>query len=355
MSIFHIDMLPGREGDCLWIEYGDPARPRRILIDGGRKLAWETLKTRFAALPANQRQFELLMLSHVDADHIEGLLELVDEPDLPVGFKDVWFNGHRHLERVESLGAKQGEAFTEGIKAKRWDWNAAFDGESVVIPDSGDLPVRTLADGMRLTLLSPTWDKLEKLEPVWTRELKKAGLLGAEEPDTDAAGVESLGALTVAEVEEAAGSDFEPDRSAANGSSICVLAEFDGRRAVLTGDAHAELMAASLFKLRRNGRPITLDAFKLSHHGSHGTHSVDVMKEIRSKRFLVSTDGSRHKHPHVESLARTVKHAGGDIELVFNYESTHTSKWDVKGLKTRFGYSTRYPNDDEAGMIRTEL
>jgi hypothetical protein len=79
------------------------------------------------------------------------------------------------------------------------------------------------------------------------------------------------------------------------------------------------------------------------------------MKEIRSKRFLISTDGSRHKHPHIESLARTVKHAGGDIELVFNYESSQTSKWDVRALKTRFEYDTRYPATDEPGMIRTEL
>ncbi len=97
----------GPRGDCLWIEYGDAARPRRILIDGGRKLAWETLRSRFSALPPEQREFELLMLSHVDADHIEGLLAMLKAPDLPVSFKDVWFNGHRHLERVESLGAKQ--------------------------------------------------------------------------------------------------------------------------------------------------------------------------------------------------------------------------------------------------------
>ncbi len=355
MSIFRIDMLPAREGDCLWIEYGDQARPRRMLIDGGRKLAWKTLKPRFAALPPDQRKFELLMLSHVDADHIEGLLELVKDPDLPVSFKDVWFNGHRHLERVESLGAKQGEDFTKGIKDKGWNWNAEFNGKSVVIPDSGELPVKTLADGMRLTLLSPTWDKLEKLEPVWTQELTKAGLLGAEAPDIDSPGVESLGALTADEIEEAAGSVFERDRSAANGSSICVLAEFDGRKAVFTGDAHAELMAASLSKLRQNGHPIALDAFKLSHHGSHGTHSVEVMKQIRSKRFLVSTDGSHHKHPHIESLARTVKHADGGIDLVFNYKSALTSKWDIKGLKNRFGYTTLYPAAEEAGMIRTEL
>ena len=355
MSIFRIDMLPGREGDCLWIEYGDPVRPRRILIDGGRKLAWNTLKERFASLPADQRKFELLILSHVDADHIEGLLSMLEAPDLPVSFNDVWFNGHRHLERVESLGAKQGEEFTKGIEAKGWDWNAAFDGKSVVIPDSGELPVKTLNEGMKLTLLSPTWPKLEKLEPVWKEELRKAGLLGVEEDDTDSAIVESLGALTADEVEEAAQSDFEPDTSAANGSSICVLAEFDGRRAVLTGDGHAPLLAASLAKIRANGGPVALDAFKLSHHGSHGTHSVELMKDISARRFLVSTDGSRHKHPHIESIARTVKHGGGNIELIFNYESTHTSKWDVGGLKNRYGYSTIYPDANTVGMIRTEL
>jgi beta-lactamase superfamily II metal-dependent hydrolase len=355
VSIFRIDMLPAREGDCLWIEYGDAAKPRRILIDGGRKLAWETLKSRFAALPPVQREFELLMLSHVDADHIEGLLTMLKAPDLPVSFKDVWFNGHRHLERVESLGAKQGEEFTKGIEAKGWDWNAAFDGKSVVIPDSGELPVKTLNDGMQLTLLSPTWAKLEKLEPVWKEELRKAGLLGAEEDDTDSTGVESLGALNADEVEEAAASDFERDTSEANGSSICVLAEFDGRKAVLTGDGHAELLTASLAKLRGNGGPVVLDAFKLSHHGSRGTHSVELMQEISAKRFLISTDGSRHKHPHIESIARTVKHGGGDIELVFNYESTGTSKWDVGGLKHRFGYATIYPEANAGGMIRTEL
>src|SRR5262249_4885334 len=170
MSVFRIDMLPAREGDCLWIEYGDRARPRRMLIDGGRQSAYATLKQRFAALPADQREFELLMLSHVDADHIEGLLKIVADPDLRVRFKDVWFNGRCHLDRLQDFGAVQGEIFTQGIAAKGWNWNAAFDGASVVIPDNGALPVKDLADGMRLTVLSPTWEKLEKLRPTWDKE-----------------------------------------------------------------------------------------------------------------------------------------------------------------------------------------
>ena len=30
-----IEMLLAGHGDCLWIEYGDPQAPRRVLIDGG--------------------------------------------------------------------------------------------------------------------------------------------------------------------------------------------------------------------------------------------------------------------------------------------------------------------------------
>jgi beta-lactamase superfamily II metal-dependent hydrolase len=357
MSVYRIDMLPAREGDCLWIEYGDPARPRRILVDGGRRSAYATLKRRFAALPLDQREFELLVLSHVDADHIEGLLKLVADPDLPVRFKDVWFNGRRHLDRLQDFGALQGEAFTQGIAAKGWQWNAAFNGASVVIPDRGMLPVKKLADGMRLTVLSPTWQKLEKLSPVWDEELDKAGMgLSPPAPDTDPPGLESFGALTIEDVEDAAAARFKSDDSAANGSSICVLAEFDGRRAVLTGDAHADVVAASLARLGgASGGAVSLDAFKLSHHGSRGTHSVDLMRQIRCRRFLVSSDGSRHKHPHVESIARTLRNSGGGIELVCNYQSPQTSAWDQAALKAYYGYEMAFPIGGEPGLARVAL
>ena len=65
---------------------------------------------------------------------------------------------------------------------------------TLLVPGSG----RSVYAQSQLTLLSPNWDKLEKLEPVWRREMEKAGLLGAEDPDTDSSGVESLGALTAA-------------------------------------------------------------------------------------------------------------------------------------------------------------
>jgi hypothetical protein len=110
-----------------------------------------------------------------------------------------------------------------------------------------------------------------------------------------------------------------------------------------------------LAKLRRTaGSPLNIDAFKLSHHGSRGTHSVELMKQIRCKRFLVSSDGSRHRHPHIESIARTVRHSGGDIEIVCNYRSDEASVWDSTSLKRHYRYEIVFPAD-ELGIASVEL
>jgi beta-lactamase superfamily II metal-dependent hydrolase len=63
---------------------------------------------------------------------------------------------------------------------------------------------------------------------------------------------------------------FKPDTTEANGSSIAFLAEYDGRSALFTGDAHAPVLETSIRTLLRNrGRDkLTVGAFKLPHHGS---------------------------------------------------------------------------------------
>jgi len=66
-------MLPADNGDCLWIEYGDPSSPRRILIDCGAVSAARTVASRIESIGApSKRVFELFVLTHIDADHING-------------------------------------------------------------------------------------------------------------------------------------------------------------------------------------------------------------------------------------------------------------------------------------------
>ena len=71
-----IEMLPARHGDCLWIEYAEGVsdRTRRILVDGGPGFAYGALRARIEQLPLAEREFELVVVTHIDADHIEGII-----------------------------------------------------------------------------------------------------------------------------------------------------------------------------------------------------------------------------------------------------------------------------------------
>jgi glyoxylase-like metal-dependent hydrolase (beta-lactamase superfamily II) len=101
--MLRIEMLPARQGDALWIEYGeDPQRPHRVLCDAGTPGTWPVVQARIADLPEGQRAFELLVVSHVDADHIGGSLPLLTDTRLGATFDDVWFNGWRHLPQRAS-------------------------------------------------------------------------------------------------------------------------------------------------------------------------------------------------------------------------------------------------------------
>src|SRR5271166_3132648 len=96
-------MLPAGHGDCLWIEYGDPTR--RILVDGGPYYSYKHLRNRIEQLDVGDRHFELLIVTHIDADHIEGILRLLQEPQhLGVSFDDVWFNGATQINAALDQG-----------------------------------------------------------------------------------------------------------------------------------------------------------------------------------------------------------------------------------------------------------
>ena len=73
---------------------------------------------------------------------------------------------------------------------------------------------------------------------------------------------------------------------------MCLLAEFDGRRVVLAGDGHAEILAYSLAKLRRNGRSIKLDRLQGFASRQPGNRFCRVDEANAMQRFLISTDGS---------------------------------------------------------------
>jgi hypothetical protein len=305
------------------------------------------MQARIADLPADQRAFELLVVSHVDADHIGGSIALLSDTQLGVTFGDVWFNGWRHLPRTaEPLGPVQGEKLSALLAAR--SWNVAWDGGAVVVPDDGRLPGRTLPGGLRLTLLSPNAGQLARLRPVWSSEVRKAGLVPgepAEPPPAARPGREPLGPLPIPDVAVLAATPFEEDGADANGSSIVTLAEYGGHSTILAADAHPTVVADNVKRLlrERGEQRLKLSALKLPHHGSRANNSRELLALVETGDFLISTDGTQTRHPHPEAIARVLAEHPKST-LWFNYRTQFTSIWGRDDVIARYGHVAQLPD-----------
>lgn len=363
-AFFRIKMLPAKQGDALWVEYGKGNKVRRILIDGGPIGAYTELNDQIKALPDGDKRVELLVISHVDTDHIEGVVRLLAEKRSKWLFEpeDIWFNGWRHIEETMDLGGREGDFLSALIRRRAFDkWNKAFGRKAIIVRQDKQLPVVPLLDGigMRLTLLSPNLDKLKKMAKKWQKDVEKFGL---EPGDLDAAW-EQLVETTRYHPEEGllgGPKDFteklkkqlKTDQSLANGTSIAFLAEFEGKSCLFLADAHADVICESLRKLIPAGKErLKVDAVKVPHHGSRHNISKDLMKLIDAKHFLVSTDGSIHKHPNKPAIEAVINWSVQKPTLWFNYRNKYTLPWSKVSAKSKRNFISKYPKSEDGGII----
>ena len=357
--MFNIEMLPSAHGDGLFIEYGSASAPKRVLIDGGTEPAYRTLKARMERLDPAKRHFELLVITHIDADHIGGIVKMLEKRELGAEFDEVWFNGFPHLDArdtppqsdVEFFGAVQGERLSTALLELGIPWNKRFNGGPVRVREDGALPSVTLDGGMRLTVLGPTLAKLGKLKPVWEAECRKAGLDPLEQlpPVVEDDDVEPMG---IPNVDALADAPFDEDAAPANGTSISLLAEFDNKRVLFGADAHPATLIDAIDRLEGPGNTLSLSAFKLPHHASQHNVSSDLLARVKCRKYLVSTNGAQFKHPDREAIARVIKHGGTSPKLFFNYKTDFNKVWQSPTLQDDWNYVAEYGGDG-GGLVVT--
>jgi beta-lactamase superfamily II metal-dependent hydrolase len=353
--MFRLTMLNVEQGDCLWLDYGEPLMPRRILIDGGptgTTALRDCIARALGADPNNQLHFELLIITHVDDDHIAGVLDLLKTLPHGVSFGDVWFNAYKHLVAPDRLGPVQGESLSELIERHALPWNRAFGGLGVVIPDRGSLPRIQFADGMTLTLLSPTIQRLTNLKPVWEKKVIEAGLLPGRRPSAPPEDLLGHRDVWPPDILALAAKPPNDDREEANGSSIAVLAEYGGHSVLLAADAFAPVLEDSIGRLltERKCERLAVDAFKLLHHGSRRNLRNGLLQLLRCPRYLISTSGKRFAHPDNEAMARVLIHGGAKPLLAFNYASEWSRRWRDDPPRGAPTYTACYPPDGSTGL-----
>lgn len=375
--MLEIKMLPARQGDAIWICWGESDNPYRMIIDMGTEEVGKRIYDELKNSPETQQILELLVVTHVDRDHIGGVLTCLAEADpLPnLQIKDIWFNGFLHLSgkfvkqpdgneglseeedgTLEPMGPAQGERFSGWLKEQKW--NREFNGGPVVRPLEQPPKTVTLPDDLKLTILGPIQQRLEEFIDDWAEEVEKALEKGTlAEVST---GVEAMGARTPPQLETTVDLEIlaeertRPDKSPANGSSIALLLEYCGRKILLAGDAFPDDLIAAIEALYPNER-LKLDAFKLPHHGSKKNISKSLVKSVDCVRWLLSTDGTQHHHPDPTALARIIAYSElRPPNLLFNVPSKYNGWWDNEEWRAQFDYKTEYGTKEDGLTLRFE-
>ncbi len=320
-----LEVLRARHGDCLIIHHGSRRRPRRVLIDGGPHHVFKSfLKPRLEAMrddadPEEPLPLELVMVSHLDQDHIYGILELFnalsdaveDEATPLVDIGALWHNAFPDLvgkppaeaaaaesAALQVAGAAEAEAdlgleghtrlvlssVNEGRKLRDAARKLAIEvnpgGSGGLILAGHEKKLGNLA----LQVIGPAQAEADALKKEWDKQVKV--LLKKE-----------------AEKEKRAKAAAYVDKSVFNIASIVVVAEMDGRRMLLTGDARGDTILEGLeaHGLLDGDGKAHFDLLKLPHHGSDRNVEDDFFRRITADRYVVSGDGSHH-NPELETF-----------------------------------------------------
>jgi Metallo-beta-lactamase superfamily len=311
-----IKILKAFNGDCILLTFCDEEQVvRNILIDSGigetylttknskGKREFGELKSVIEKIKDDRQKIDLLVLTHIDDDHIGGILKwFQQDKEAYKLITEVWFNSGEFIaESIElsktielevafdyntskKTSIMQGKSFAKYIAEK----NIGF--KELIC--QGNILKRF---GLEFKILSPDKFKLEKLLKEWN---KKA-------PDLKTAVKEHDYKISIKEHIE--NDDYNEDMAVGNGSSIAFIICFGDDNILFLGDAHPSVVVSGLNMFGCSpSKKIVCKLVKISHHGSAGNTSSELLKCIECNDFIISTNGNGHHHPHKQMLSRLI-------------------------------------------------
>jgi beta-lactamase superfamily II metal-dependent hydrolase len=316
--MFEVKAIQAEHGDALLVSYGRDGDVRHLLIDGGPAGTEVNLISVLESCRTGGRlRLEALVVTHYDLDHINGVIGLLTNKPAWLEITDIWFNGYLHLRNQDILGTSEGDSLSTLIKEWGYPWNLAF-GKGAV---KQELDKLTLAGGMQICVFSPNEETLSALAEDWS-DPRSAPDQSASHRPPDLLGKKDT--WPPGSFSKLSGEKFTADRSRPNGSSIALLLEFNGMRALLAADAFASVITSAL-KRHCPDKP-EIHLLKLSHHGSKANTDASLLAALNCRSFLICTNGKIHMHPDHVLIARLLA-ASSHPDIIFNYDVPHTARW----------------------------
>lgn len=381
-----IHFLPAKSGDCFVIEFDNKDC---ILIDGGYASTYkEELKPLLLQLRAKGCRIILLLVTHIDQDHISGAIRLLEEngsqstPQI-IAIENIWFNGFFNtiLPRAEfeqrkvaclssqmayhqkcalsdllmqtpdedgPISVDQCKCFETLCAKNGYVLNRQF--SKLTVQQTFKNREEMLENGIQfgdihIYVLGPGKEQLDQLACILNRKLiQQFGrdyqlttdesfgvffeLLVGLHARSDASS-EPISAVK-GEIKSWLSTSSRAKMSPENQSSIAIEIEYKGIRLLFLGDAESE-----------NFKNLLADHYhliKLSHHGTLRPN-LALLEKSKGNILLISTDGvSKKHHPEDELLARAI--LNGNQNLYFNYNIAR--KGDLLAQQEEFGFSAHF-------------
>jgi hypothetical protein len=389
--IFSLDVRRARKGDCLLLHFGSEELPGLAIVDGGpRDVYLPELKPRLLQIRKARTLHEgeplpvdLLMVSHMDDDHIQGILdltrEMIDGDVAPLRVLSFWHNSFDDIigNRPDELTAAVRAGFGEASLAGGLPADATLDPVNGAAAQSEDTLVsglkvlasisqghRLRADARRLEFpLNPEFDEkliLARRKPAQVADglaFVVAGPMQAEVEKLQQKHDEWLEDQQARKKTGAAALAAYVDESVTNLSSIVVLARFGGKRMLLTGDARGDKIIQGMEKvgLLKPGGRMRVDVLKVPHHGSANNVDLDFFDRIHARHYVFSGNGE-HGNPEREAIEMLFKARGGqalDVHLTYPVDEIDLERkkdWRTQQARERqrkqSGLSNKDPRPD---------
>jgi hypothetical protein len=351
--MFKLHVIQAQFGDCLLLEFGTPRKARFVLIDGGPPGNYAAdLQAALADIVDIGGKLDLVALSHVDNDHIVGVLDLfaameddqVSERPPRIQVAQLWHNSFaRSLDptgeisqRLQSMMAMTGAAniamplATDAFYGVREGNRLRLMAQKLKVPTNKGFPndlilVETAKQGisfgpLELRIAGPNKANLKALQTEWLEWLAKTAEKIASDPASAAMA----------------------DRSIPNLSSIVMLAKCNGKTVLLTGDARGDHILAGLntAKLAKRGK-LHVDVLKVQHHGSDRNATREFFRSLTADTYVLSANG-KYGNPDFATLQWIVESARArqrPITLVVTNETEGTRELQKKLDPGVYGYT----------------
>ncbi len=352
-------------GDCVLVTSTDGKH--HILVDGGRSGPYEDhIRAQLGNLRAAGGTIDLLCVSHIDNDHVSGVLKLLSDevawrkhefeldsdpnaepPPVPrpPAIGQVWHNAlfvlvgesndHLVAEIASAISGLMGGSdedhdlaheleniatgFKEGMEISRrisdhhlgLNLNPSAEGGLLKRTTPGSL---LELGNMKHFVLGPSDDDLERLRRKWDTWLRTAGdrleSLHDRLRDDEAELVTfDPGAISAPAIGLTLG---EGNITPPNLASIMMLIEEGDETLLLTGDGSSEEILQGLEhhgKIGAAGEPgdrLHVTTLKVQHHGASANVTEDFVKRVTADNYLFCSNGSHH-NPEIEVLKSLAK------------------------------------------------